>query len=207
MGTTTCLFQQFNPSTLKALYNPVTEKAIVSKHTVSCEHCEDNLQPYAIKATLSNFVDVGCCDLGSGWEFEVAAKIMGTYRIPYTSPCTYSKVFSGDFGRHRTYLTLDNCEGIADGWKALNRLSIKLTITATGVDIQICIYQWVNSFMMGLFCASLTCDCDDISGYVDNNITGCIDTDHCYGPTVCGGYNSLHPCADTGRVTLEGLYC
>ena len=220
MGITTCMFQQFNPSTLKAKYNPATQKAQTVTHTMNCIHCANGTMPYAVMAALSDFEDVGCCPIpGSpvqrADEFvDLATEINNeTYKMvsaqfgfwPDYNSCEYQyselRVSPANFGKHRTHYGTGLCN-TGTGWGNWYYLLLSLYFTATGVDVVVTIGNSSGSWLTRIFCGSAVVDCDEIAAI---EITNTISS--CYQNLCVYAGNWFHPCSGTGKVTLTGLYC
>ncbi len=211
MGTTTCRKVQFNPNTLKVLYNPDTKKVQAINYTMTCEHCDNGTQPYRINAALSDFVDTGCCRAGAeGWaeEFYNLAGSLNSNTFPLSLSGTCKYQYYGvvnspnEWGNHINWTSPDcsSGRGFEHDWDVL---WIDLTITETGVNVQIDVADSIGeSWRTVVFCGSTTVECGEInSTVVTNDIAACWDED-------CSiGGNWYHPCAETGTVTLTGLYC
>lgn len=98
--------QQFNPSTLKAAYNPITEKAItMDLDGSSCVYCVAGQTPKRIKVILSNLVTCVDCQADpqpNSWIFSGSAEAINDIEFTLTqSPfvaCLWIADIDGDWG-------------------------------------------------------------------------------------------------------------
>ena len=121
---------QFNPSTLKASYNPVTKRQQVL--TGTCDVCTDFGfdTPTQVKITFAGILScygIGCCEekkantgSGIGWGGEFILNqgritwpsgIPGWFdSVPHALPCWYGAIYYGDYGGWDLY-NLNDCLG------------------------------------------------------------------------------------------------
>ncbi len=84
---------QYNPSTLKASYDAVTNKAIYYSNEIpsECEWCE-SVMPKSITIGIYNLIDGWCCGPG-GWDFKWVGidSYLNETRIdiPHSTGCLY----------------------------------------------------------------------------------------------------------------------
>lgn len=134
---------QFNPSTLKAKYNPVTKKQIVIKY--NCSRCPGTT-PYQVDVTISNFAYCGeCCNqVGFSEKISGHGNIGGTFRLTWRYEnediCLWDTTESGGYGNYSGY-QLQNCAGPADRWNySLDTYYIKIQKSVAGTIVTAHVY-------------------------------------------------------------------
>lgn len=160
---------QFNPSTLKASYNPSTGK--VQTITSICDYCVD-FSPLAIQLTFSGVTQ--CCNqdtVGSSYYWNVpglANALNGVHILPLVSACRWLKNI-----KVNTYLTLcqnSTCIVLCSHKQAIPDMWIEVKITNN--NIRIVVY---TNYILGAFLANITIDssndlCRELTGIANNEL-------------------------------------
>ena len=170
-------FVQFNPSTLKAIYNPTTKKVQVFHN--DCTYCTPGTTPRKINVVLSGYQECpDCFVLGGSSLWFNTVDINGTYVLDqvagyggdYAENCKWAWSSQSDYGERWWDYTGVNCEtqSYKEDLKPFYIEAIKKSATIIRVHF------WFRDIVV-------LCTHD-----VDITVTsGCVDT---------GTYNDTTPC-------------
>jgi len=178
---------QYNPNTLKAIYDAVANKQQVVAPNVmvsECAHCVGT-QPAWINITFTGLADIGCCDGAGGVADDdyagFAAAANGTFKVLHLSGCIYQTDFSvmGDAISHEYHSTDGSCTGLSKTFDEFEYLRITVTLEADGISIAA--FTWTDEYggpLVAIFVGKILYTGDDECGDTSNtentnDITDC----------------------------------
>ena len=167
---------QFNPSTLKAIYNPATKKVqTYNTNPVGndCEFCNSGETPKYISVIISDIVTNTTCTApgaGQSWRWEDMSGFTGTYAIEQDagSPCFwYKQDIPISVGCKRFWYSND-CTGEQYPPYCPEYLVISVQRYEANVVVSLCVYKMIGDCSTDI---SLSKSCTSFSDCVTVPIT------------------------------------